>query len=421
MDKENIFLSHMRERFSDKNLRTSKKVVERSKYILNILQGPKINLHTLQAVCFHGIPDELSSLRALCWKVLLGYLPENTSKWQSTLDDHRKNYGQYVEIIYAPFIAAFSEFITKKKALKAQKAKEEDAKEHANSENETSSPSRKLSLDQILLNYQAINNQAREHTYAGFGADEDLWDNVTKDTRRTRSEMDFFQRETDEKRESDDILKPKGSHETRDEVLARMLFIYAKLNPGVSYVQGMNEIMAPIYYSFSHDKSPAFVGHSEADTFFCFSILMGEVQDAFIKGLDNTEVGIQGRMKSLNSLLKTVDEDLWAHLERFNMNPQFYSLRWLMLLLTQEFEITEVVRLWDSMLSHPQRLVFLNYMCLAMMTTIQEKLMSSDDFAELIELLQKGTSKDLDLLLGEASRLYREYTKPEERVYHIGF
>jgi len=33
-------------------------------------------------------------------------------------------------------------------------------------------------------------------------------------------------------------------------VLARVLFIYAKLNPGIKYVQGMNEVLAVLYYCF---------------------------------------------------------------------------------------------------------------------------------------------------------------------------
>ena len=35
--------------------------------------------------------------------------------------------------------------------------------------------------------------------------------------------------------------------------VARILYIYAALNPGISYVQGMNEIVAPMYYLFIHD------------------------------------------------------------------------------------------------------------------------------------------------------------------------
>lgn len=37
------------------------------------------------------------------------------------------------------------------------------------------------------------------------------------------------------------------------EVVERILFVYSKLNSGQSYVQGMNEIIGPIYYTFATD------------------------------------------------------------------------------------------------------------------------------------------------------------------------
>lgn len=37
------------------------------------------------------------------------------------------------------------------------------------------------------------------------------------------------------------------------EVVQRILFLYAKLNPGLGYVQGMNEIIGPIYYVLASD------------------------------------------------------------------------------------------------------------------------------------------------------------------------
>ena len=52
---------------------------------------------------------------------------------------------------------------------------------------------------------------------------------------------------------------PKGQ-EAHWEVVQRILFVYAKLNPGQSYVQGMNEIIGPIYYVFANDPSIAFRG-----------------------------------------------------------------------------------------------------------------------------------------------------------------
>lgn len=47
---------------------------------------------------------------------------------------------------------------------------------------------------------------------------------------------------------------PRGQ-EAHWEVVERILFLYAKLNPGQSYVQGMNEIIGPIYYVLASDPN----------------------------------------------------------------------------------------------------------------------------------------------------------------------
>lgn len=39
------------------------------------------------------------------------------------------------------------------------------------------------------------------------------------------------------------------------DVLSRILYVYAKTNPGIRYVQGMNEVLAPIYYIFRNDHT----------------------------------------------------------------------------------------------------------------------------------------------------------------------
>ncbi len=58
------------------------------------------------------------------------------------------------------------------------------------------------------------------------------------------------------------------------EIIQRILFIFAKLNAGNSYVQGMNEICGPIYYIFANDPDVEWRRHAEADCFFCFNNLM---------------------------------------------------------------------------------------------------------------------------------------------------
>lgn len=88
-------------------------------------------------------------------------------------------------------------------------------------------------------------------------------------------------------------------------MLSRILFVYAKLNPGIKYVQGMNEILSIFYHIFSNDVT--YADNVESDCFFCFTIIMTEVKDCFIKSLDESDSGIKARINNLNLLLKQVD------------------------------------------------------------------------------------------------------------------
>ena len=46
--------------------------------------GHVINLQELRRLASQGVPDE-GSRRALTWRVLLGYLPSDTSRWPDVL------------------------------------------------------------------------------------------------------------------------------------------------------------------------------------------------------------------------------------------------------------------------------------------------------------------------------------------------
>jgi hypothetical protein len=50
--------------------------------------------------------------------------------------------------------------------------------------------------------------------------------------------------------------------------MRRALFMYAKLNPGLRYIQGMNELIAPLYYLFKNDPDPHVQAYAEADVFW---------------------------------------------------------------------------------------------------------------------------------------------------------
>ncbi|KTF91794.1 hypothetical protein cypCar_00034373 [Cyprinus carpio] len=179
---------------------------------------------------------------------------------------------------------------------------------------------------------------------------------------------------------------PNGC-EAHWEVVERILFIYAKLNPGIAYVQGMNEIVGPIYYTFATDPNNQWKEHAEADTFFCFTNLMSENRDNFIKSLDDSQCGITFKMESVFSKLKEKDTELYMKLQEQNIKPQYFTFRWLTLLLSQEFLLPDVIRIWDSLFSDQERFEFLIPVCCAMLTLIRDQLLAGD-FTTNMRLLQ---------------------------------
>jgi len=95
-----------------------------------------------------------------------------------------------------------------------------------------------------------------------------LWEEIEKDVKRTRVELGFFCMALDPSRNSreDQERLEMQSHtkkgdltqedvnnyiESHSDCIARVLFIYASLNKGIRYVQGMNEVIAILYYCFS--------------------------------------------------------------------------------------------------------------------------------------------------------------------------
>jgi len=317
-----------------------------------------IDLNVARSLCAEGVPDEVFALRAALWKVVLGYLPTDAFAWDASLSRSRELYRGF-----------------------AQDLLEAD-------------------LEQVQDGLDLL----------------DTLDQIKKDVVRTRPDMDFFGKtlEADSTaatvspmgswtvaKDPDDLdaLQPRCHHDC----VARILLLYARFNPGVRYVQGMNELCAPLYYLFATD--PLQGDEAEADAFFCFSAVMADMRDSFVKTLDHTKGGMFGQISQMNILLQEKDAEVWSHLEKHQVSPVYYSVRWLTLMLTQELDMPDVLRLWDSLLSdfarpHP----FLHYICVAMIIRIREVLLAGD-FTDCLKILQRYPPLPLDETLQLALRL----------------
>lgn len=118
---------------------------------------------------------------------------------------------------------------------------------------------------------------------------------------------------------------------THSDILGRILFIYAKLNPGIMYVQGMNEVCAVIYYTFwmggnliiKEDEFQDFFLSSatvnsqgfksfEADVFKAFTNIMVDLRDGFLRELDRESSGLDGHIIHFDRVLHVLDQKTWS-------------------------------------------------------------------------------------------------------------
>ncbi|CAH8563929.1 unnamed protein product [Dicrocoelium dendriticum] len=132
----------------------------------------------------------------------------------------------------------------------------------------------------------------------------------------------------------------------------------------------------------------AFVGHAEADTFYCFNNLMAEIHLNFIRKLDNGRLpSIGGQLRLLMDLLAQFDMPLFEHLRKIGLETEHYAFRWFSLLLAREFNLPEVLRLWDTLFSDEHRFSLLPFMCCSMLMLIRDQLLSAD-FPTAVNLVQ---------------------------------
>jgi len=79
----------------------------------------------------------------------------------------------------------------------------------------------------------------------------------------------------------------------------------------------MNEVLAVLYYCFWSFSDFAVIPREnlECDLFFCFTNLMTEIRDGFIRDLDKEESGITGKVAIFSEILRIVDPEVHNNLE----------------------------------------------------------------------------------------------------------
>lgn len=200
--------------------------------------------------------------------------------------------------------------------------------------------------------------------------------------------------------------------------LLRILYVYAMLNPSVGYIQGMHEILLVLLRVFFEARNVSTKSiqpweakvlglvdthDMEADTFWCFSLLMGKFREVFdfgqadVSSLDEMRQllspgessrvpnnGMAHALRRLSAQLHTKDAELWTFLHTHELDPQlpYYAFRWLACLLAADMPPDAVAELWDVLFSETDarnaqnaHIDMLVSMCCAMLLLVRDTLM----------------------------------------------
>jgi Rab-GTPase-TBC domain len=186
---------------------------------------------------------------------------------------------------------------------------------------------------------------------------------------------------------------------THREALFRILLVYSMTNSSIGYTQGMNRIAAVLYYTFEREEG------AEEDTFFAFFNLMAEIGDSFSQAMDDSPSGLYRRMGRVFEILEVSDPRLYRSLCKSGVVFRgLFHLRWVLLMVSDQFSIDGVQALWDRFLSDKDRFRLVPFFCAEMISSARELLLGKS-LEEVLSILQNHPFSEPARILERALRM----------------
>uniref|UniRef100_A0A3P8TPZ9 TBC1 domain family member 5 n=1 Tax=Amphiprion percula TaxID=161767 RepID=A0A3P8TPZ9_AMPPE len=330
-----------------------------------------LNSNYLARIRQAGINGRLRSsrFRSVCWKLYLEALPEDKGQW-----------------------------INKTKELRAQYEKIK--------ETHITNPRKAAGQQDLVVNNPL--SQDEGSLWNKFFQDKELKGMIKQDVLRTFPEIRYFQ---------DEDVRTK---------LTDILFCYARENEQLLYKQGMHELLAPIVFvlhcdhqAFQHASETAspsqmllidVYGKEEMLT----SIPFARPQDS------GPSVAIVTKVNRIqDQLVKKHDIELHMHLNRLEIAPQIYGIRWVRLLFGREFPLQDLLVVWDALFADSITLDLVDYIFVAMLLYIRDALIASNFQTCLGLLMHYPPIGDINALLQKALFLRDPKNNPRPVNYQF--
>lgn len=204
-----------------------------------------------------------------------------------------------------------------------------------------------------------------------------------------------------------DIQAPFTYHIRR---LERILYVFGMQNPSLSYMQGYNELIVPLYYVLVQAKSMFHDDYLliEALTYTMFQFLLTNTDIQLFYTTKDQSSTIVSQLQIFENLMKVFIPQTHKLLTSLNIFPLLYAYRWYNLLFAQEHDLPVLLMVWDSLFSHIEELIeYAFYIGIAQVKEVAPQL-DPTSFAKSVKILQNLTIPNALSIVKDANIMWAE-------------
>ncbi|KAI1262577.1 GTPase-activating protein GYP7 [Xylariaceae sp. FL1019] len=226
---------------------------------------------------------------------------------------------------------------------------------------------------------------------------------IEKDVHRTDRTVPIFEGEDIPHPDPDSPFAEVGTN-VHLEQMKDMLLTYNEYNKDLGYVQGMSDLLAPIYAVMQDD----------AIAFWGFQRFMERMERNFLRD----QSGMRNQLLTLDHLVQFMDPKLYTHLQKADSTNFFFFFRMLLVWYKREFKWMDVLHLWEVLWTDYSSSSFHLFIALAILEKHRDVIMAHlEHFDEVLKYVNElSNTIDLDSTLIRAEALFRRFQRLVEAI-----
>ncbi|KAI9311242.1 rab-GTPase-TBC domain-containing protein [Dichotomocladium elegans] len=222
---------------------------------------------------------------------------------------------------------------------------------------------------------------------------------IDKDVHRTDRTVPFYSKEDIP---NPDLTSPNGTNENLEK-LKEVLYTYYMYNPELGYVQGMSDLLSPLYMVIQDDL-----------VFQAFLGFMDRAKSNFF--MDQS--GMRRQLLTMDMLLQFMDPGLYKHFQRTDSDNLFCCFRWFLVWFKRELTWEDTLTMWEVLWTDYLTDNFIFFVALAILDqhrdSIIDYLQSFDEIIKYINDLSMNIN--LQETLQRAEILFYQFKQRVEAV-----